>query len=44
MIEVDDASLERWKVAHIAARFSERIEVEYPRLLRFLEARAPGSA
>jgi aminoglycoside phosphotransferase (APT) family kinase protein len=43
-IEVDDASLERWKVAQIAARFSERIEVEYPRLRRFLEARAPRSA
>jgi aminoglycoside phosphotransferase (APT) family kinase protein len=40
-IEVDDASLEGWKVAQIAARFSERIEVEYPRLVQFLEARAP---
>jgi aminoglycoside phosphotransferase (APT) family kinase protein len=40
-LEVDDASLEGWKVAQIAARFSEEIEVEYPRLLRFLRARMP---
>jgi aminoglycoside phosphotransferase (APT) family kinase protein len=40
-IEVDDAALERWKIAHVAARFGERIESEFPRLRQFLEARAP---
>jgi aminoglycoside phosphotransferase (APT) family kinase protein len=40
-LDVDDGAVERWKIVHIAARFFERIEVEYPRLLRYLEARAP---
>ncbi|MFN2545771.1 MAG: phosphotransferase family protein [Actinomycetota bacterium] len=39
---VDDPSIERWQVAHVAARFSEGIMSEYRTLTRFLEARAPG--
>ena len=38
---VDEASLERWKVVHVGARFAERIPSEYPRLTRYLEERAP---
>ena len=37
-------SLERWKIAHVAARFFEGIESEYQALTRYLEARAPRSA
>ena len=35
---VDDANWSRWQVVQAAARFAERIESEYPALLRFLEA------
>jgi len=43
-VAVDEETLERWKVVNIAARFGEKIEIEYPRLRRFLEKRAPRSA
>jgi len=43
-LAVDDGSLERWKIAHVAARFFEGIESEYQALTRYLEARAPRSA
>jgi aminoglycoside phosphotransferase (APT) family kinase protein len=37
---VDDASLPDWQAAHVAARFYEGIESEYPALTRFLESYA----
>jgi len=37
---IDDATLDRWEVAHAAARLAERIESEYQTLIRLIESRA----